>query len=91
MPQVKISQDGTCNMLPKAVEQKMKCPSNQICVAVGEITDLPGICALRERECSTDGDCPQTGNGSYYKENVRPAGDGAVCKETRTCGLCVLR
>jgi hypothetical protein len=88
---MKISQDGTCNMLPKAVENKIRCPLSQICVAVGEITDLPGICALKEKECSIDGDCPQEGKGSYCKPNVRPAGDGAVCKETRTCGLCVLR
>ena len=85
-----ISTDGTCDMRRLAMELRVRCPTNQVCIAKGVPTDLAGICALRGTECSTDADCPNSTFRSYCKMNVMPAGDGSVCSnDRRRCNLCV--
>jgi hypothetical protein len=88
--QPRISSDGNCDMRAKDEANKTRCPDGQICIAKLEITDGPGICALRKVECVKDEDCPQSPRTSSCRLNVRAAGDGAACKETKSCGLCVL-
>jgi hypothetical protein len=89
--QAVISTDGTCDMRARTLEEKVACPSDQVCIAEGLATDLPGICAIRGVECEVDADCSGDVDNAYCKQSVMPAGDGSVCVDSRPCNLCVLK
>jgi hypothetical protein len=86
-----ISTDGTCDMRARTLEQKVICPTKQVCIATGLATDLLGICAIQGAECKVDADCPGGVGNAYCKQSVMPAGDGSVCGGSGPCNLCVLK